>query len=86
MEELAVSRTQLFRKLKAITNYSANQFIRNIKLKRAAQLLRQQSYNITEVLYLSGFNSPSYFTSCFKEVYGCLPKEYSSREMENFIS
>ncbi len=86
MEELAVSRTQLFRKLKAITNYSANQFIRNIKLKRAAQLLRHHSYNITEVLYLSGFNSHSYFTSCFKEVYGCLPKEYTSREMENLIS
>jgi signal transduction histidine kinase/DNA-binding response OmpR family regulator len=82
MNELGVSRTQLFRKLKAITNYSANQFIRNIKLKRAAQLLRHNSYNITEVLYLSGFNSHSYFTSCFKEVYGCLPKEYTSRESE----
>jgi signal transduction histidine kinase/DNA-binding response OmpR family regulator len=82
MQELAVSRTQLFRKLKAITNYSANQFIRNIKLKRAAQLLRDHSYNITEVLYLSGFNSHSYFTSCFKEVYGCLPKDYSTRETE----
>jgi AraC-like DNA-binding protein len=77
MNELAVSRTQLFRKLKAITNLSANQFIRNIKLKRAAQLLRQNSHNITEVLFLSGFNSPSYFTACFKEAYGCLPRDYS---------
>ena len=79
MNELGVSRTQLFRKLKAITNYSASQFIRNIKLKRAAQLLQNKSYNITEVLYLSGFNSPSYFTACFKEMYGCLPKEYHSK-------
>ena len=78
MEALCVSRMQLHRKLKALTNYSANVFIRNIKLKRAAQLLRQKSLNITEVLYESGFNSPSYFSSCFKEMYGCVPKEYSS--------
>ena len=85
IEILGVSRTQLFRKLKAITGYSANQFIRNIKLKRAAQLLRKESYNITEVLYLSGFNSPSYFTTCFKEVYGCLPKEYLTKSEEPSI-
>ncbi len=83
MSELGVSRTQLFRKLKAITNYSANQFIRNIKLKRAAYLLQQKSYNITEVLYMSGFNSPSYFTTCFKEFYGCLPKEYQKKEVDS---
>jgi signal transduction histidine kinase/DNA-binding response OmpR family regulator len=77
MKELAVSRTQLFRKLKAVTNYSANQFIRIIRLKRAAQLLEQHTYTITEVLYLSGFNSPSYFSACFKEMYGCLPKDYT---------
>lgn len=87
MNELGVSRTQLFRKLKAITNYSANQFIRNIKLKRAAQLLQQKSLNIAEVVYMSGFNSPSYFASCFKEVYGCLPKEYQSKtEDSNLVA
>jgi signal transduction histidine kinase/DNA-binding response OmpR family regulator len=80
MRELAVSRTQLFRKLKAITGYSANQFIRDIKLKRAAQLLRQNRHSIAEVLYISGFNSPSYFSACFKEAYGCLPKEYAPQQ------
>ncbi len=85
MNKLCVSRTQLFRKLKAVTNYSASQFIRNIKLKRAAQLLQYKSYNITEVLYLSGFNSPSYFSACFKEMYGCLPKEYQSRAYDTSI-
>jgi signal transduction histidine kinase/DNA-binding response OmpR family regulator len=78
MKELGVSRTQLFRKLKATTNYSANHFIRNIKLKKAAQFLQQNSHNITEVLYRSGFNSPSYFATCFKEMYGCLPSEYKN--------
>jgi signal transduction histidine kinase/DNA-binding response OmpR family regulator len=85
MKELGVSRTQLFRKLKAITNYSANQFVRNIKLKRAAQLLQQRTNNITEVLYLSGFNSPSYFTSCFKEMYGCLPKDYQAKSENSTV-
>ncbi|MFO7446432.1 MAG: tetratricopeptide repeat protein [Ignavibacteriaceae bacterium] len=78
MNELGVSRTQLFRKLKATTGYSANHFIRNIRLKRAAQILSQNSCNITEALYMSGFNSPSYFSSCFREMYGCLPSEYKS--------
>jgi DNA-binding response OmpR family regulator len=79
-KELAVSRTQLFRKLKALTNLSANHFIKNIRLKKAASLLRQKTLNVSEVLYLCGFNSPSYFTACFKEMYGCLPKDYSSSQ------
>ena len=82
MTELGVSRTQLFRKLKAVTNYSANQFIRNIRLKRAAYLLQQNSYNVSEVLYMCGFSSPSYFTTCFKEFYGCLPSEYQTKNKD----
>jgi signal transduction histidine kinase/DNA-binding response OmpR family regulator len=77
MEELFVSRTQLFRKLKAITNFSASEFIRNIRLKKAAQLLKQNSLSVTEIMILTGFNNHSYFTGCFREMYGCKPKEYS---------
>lgn len=80
MKELGVSRTQLFRKIKALTNYTVTQLIRNIRLKRAAQLLQQKSLNITEVLFQSGFNSPSYFTTCFKEMFGCLPKDYAENQ------
>jgi signal transduction histidine kinase/DNA-binding response OmpR family regulator len=79
VKELAVSRSQLFRKLKALTNSSVSHFIRNLRLKKAAQLLQSTSYTITEVLYLSGFNSPSYFSTSFKEVYGCLPREYQKK-------
>jgi len=74
--ELSVSRTQLYRKLKALTDYSANQFIRLIRLKRAADMLGQAKYNISEVMDATGFNNYSHFNSCFKELYGSYPKEY----------
>ena len=79
MKELSISRTQLFRKIKAITNNSVTQFIRNIKLKRAAQLLKLNSLNLSEVMYQSGFNNRTYFNKCFSELYGCLPKDYAAK-------
>jgi signal transduction histidine kinase/DNA-binding response OmpR family regulator len=81
MNQLGISRIQLFRKIKALTGYTPSHLIRNIRLKRAAQLLKQNSLTVSEVLYQSGFNSPSYFSSCFKEMYGCLPKEYVSKNV-----
>ena len=74
--ELCVSRTQLYRKLKALTDYSANQFIRIIRLKRAAQILRQGQNNIAEVMDATGFSNYSYFNNCFKEYFGEFPKDY----------
>jgi signal transduction histidine kinase/DNA-binding response OmpR family regulator len=79
-----VSRTQLYRKLKALTDYSGNQFIRIIRLKRAAQLLEQHQLNITEVMQKTGFSNYSYFNQCFKEQFGHFPKEYAgSRHSAN---
>ncbi|MBN1820139.1 MAG: tetratricopeptide repeat protein [Prolixibacteraceae bacterium] len=75
--KLNVSRTQLYRKLKALTDYSANQFIRIIRLKRAAQILRQGQNNIAEVMDATGFSNYSYFNNCFKEYFGEYPKEYA---------
>ena len=74
--EMNVSRMQLHRKLKALTNQSASDFIRNIKLKLAAQILRQPGIQIAEAAYLSGFTHLSYFSKCFKEQYGVSPKDY----------
>lgn len=74
--ELAVSKTQLYRKLKALTNYSANQFIRIIRLKRAANILEQGQQNIAEVMDATGFSNYSYFNNCFKEYFGEFPKDY----------
>jgi signal transduction histidine kinase/DNA-binding response OmpR family regulator len=74
--EIGMSRMQLHRKLKALTAQSAGDFIRSIKLKRAAQILRQPGIQIAEAAYLSGFNHTSYFSKCFKEQFGILPSEY----------
>ncbi len=74
--EIGMSRMQLHRKLKALTNQSANDFIRSIRLKRAAQLLQQPGIQISEAAYRSGFNHLSYFSKCFKDQFGVLPSEY----------
>ena len=74
--ELALSRTQLYRKLKALTDYSTNQFIRIIRLKRAAQFFRKGQLTINEVMYETGFSNHTYFTNCFREYFGKSPKEF----------
>jgi signal transduction histidine kinase/DNA-binding response OmpR family regulator len=74
--ELNVSRTQLYRKLKALTDYSGNKFIRIIRLKRAAQLLSLNQLTITEVMQQTGFSNYSYFNQCFKEQFNSFPKDY----------
>jgi AraC-like DNA-binding protein len=74
--QIHLSRSQLHRKLKALTNLSATEFIRNIRLKRAAQLMQQHPGTIAETVYAVGFNSLSYFSKCFQKQFGVTPKEY----------
>ena len=66
----------VYRKVKALTGETVNDFIRTIKLKRAAQYLCAGELRISEILYKSGFNSHSYFTKCFKKHFGMTPREY----------
>ncbi len=74
--EIGMSRMQLHRKLKALTNQSATEFIRGIRLQRAAQLLQQNDVQVAEVAYDVGFNHLSYFAKCFKEKFGVAPSDY----------
>ncbi len=74
--EAGMSRMQLHRKLNAVTGQSAGDYIRNYRLKRAAKLLEGKHGNIAEVAYDVGFNNPSYFSDCFKKMFGSLPSEY----------
>lgn len=75
--EIGMSRTQLFRKMRALINQSPQDFVRDFRLKRAAQLLQNKAGNVSEVAYQVGFNNLSYFTKRFKELFGQTPSEYS---------
>ena len=76
--EVGMSRMQLHRKLKALTDHSATEFVRVQRLKRASQLLKDSDTTISEVCYRVGFNSLSYFTKCFKEQFGVTPSEHAN--------
>jgi ligand-binding sensor domain-containing protein/signal transduction histidine kinase/DNA-binding response OmpR family regulator len=68
-----LSRSQLYRKIKTLTGVSVNEFIRNVRLEKAKELIELGNDNITEISFKVGFSSPSYFTKCYKEKYGYLP-------------
>ena len=75
-DALIVSKSSLYRKMKMATGLSPIEFIRNIRLKHASQLLKNKSMSIAEVAYKCGFSNPKYFTTCFKGDFGVTPKEY----------
>lgn len=72
---MGVSRTQLHRKMTALTGKGISSFIRNVRLDKAREMLESGQYTITEVLYSVGFSSPSYFSKMFKERFGILPSD-----------
>ena len=74
--EVGLSRVHLYRKLKELTNQSATNYIRNIRLTKAAELLKQNKATISEVAYLVGYRTPNHFSTAFKELYGVTPSEY----------
>jgi AraC-like DNA-binding protein len=82
--DVGMSRTQLYRKLKALTGQSANEFIRVIRLKRAAQLLEQNQLTIAEVTYEVGFTDLKYFRECFKKLFGVTPSEFVQRTSDDY--
>ena len=71
-----MSRTVFFKKLKVLTGLSPVEFIREIRIKRAAELIKEDGYNMAQVAYMVGFNDPHYFSKCFKQVYNMTPTEY----------
>jgi signal transduction histidine kinase/DNA-binding response OmpR family regulator len=77
-KELSMSRSTLFRKLEALTGQSPLEFIRTIRLKRAASLLMQRYGNISEIALQVGYKNPSYFAKLFRMTYSVSPKEYAN--------
>lgn len=78
-DEAAMSQIQLYRKVKALTGLPPNDLIRQLRLKRAADMLLNNTGNVTDVAYQVGFNNLSYFAKCFKDTYGVSPKHYSGQ-------
>lgn len=77
--EMNMSRSNLHLKLKAITGKSAIDFIHKIRFNRACQLLKENRYTVSEVSFMVGYNTPSYFAARFKKYIGCLPTEYGKK-------
>ena len=78
--DMGMSRVQLYRKLKSLTNYSPNELLRQIRLKKAASLLASSDMTVAEIAYEVGFSSPSYFTKCYKEQFGESPTGFLKRK------
>jgi signal transduction histidine kinase/DNA-binding response OmpR family regulator len=74
--EISLSRVHVYRKIKHLTGLTVSEFIRNIKLKKAAVMLQESGKTIAEVAYETGFSSPSYFSKCFKDLYNLSPTEF----------
>lgn len=79
VHEMALGRTVFFNKLKSLTGLSPVEYIRDVRIKRAAELLLDSTHNITEVAYMVGMNDSRYFAKCFKSVYGLTPTEYKKK-------
>ncbi|MFA6581425.1 MAG: substrate-binding domain-containing protein [Paludibacter sp.] len=78
-KNLGLSRVQLYRKIKSLTNYAPNELVRIIRLKAAEQMIINSEKSVSEIAYDTGFSSPSYFTKCFKEYFNESPTEYVKR-------
>ncbi|WP_222937133.1 two-component regulator propeller domain-containing protein [Cytophaga sp. FL35] len=76
VKEMGHSRSNLYLKFKELTGLSSSEFIRNIRLKRAIQLLDNSDYSVKEIMFRTGFNTASYFSKCFKKEFGVVPSEY----------
>lgn len=75
-ENMGYSRSNFYRKIKALTGYPAKEFVRVVRLEHAAQMLRENDLSISEVAYSNGFESTSYFTKCFKNKFNTTPLKY----------
>ncbi len=77
-KDMGISRPQLYRKITSLTGKAPNDWIRDLRLERAFQLLRKQHGNVSEIAYEVGFNNLSYFAKCFQKKFGLLPSQYLS--------
>lgn len=82
-QQIGMSHSTMYRKIKALTGITINEYIRKIRLRRSMQLLQTGDYNVSEAAYMSGFNTMSYFRTCFKNEYGYSPSEVTRAKNNN---
>ena len=82
-DKMWMSSSTLYRKMKALTGLSTNEYVRKVKLKHAERLLLEGKYSISEIAFKVGVNNLSYFRQCFKEEFGAIPSEYLKKLKEN---
>lgn len=75
-DKMCMSHSTLYRKIKGVTDMSANEFIRKVKMRNGLRLLLSERYSISEISYMTGFSSVAYFRQCFKNEFGMAPSEY----------
>ncbi|MBC7847854.1 MAG: helix-turn-helix transcriptional regulator [Flavobacterium sp.] len=80
-DKMFLGQRQLYRKINAITGLTVSEFIKEIRLKRAEQLVLMKCGTISEIAYKVGFNDPKYFSKCFKQQFGVTPAQYSSKQV-----
>lgn len=76
VKEMSMSRSNLYIKIKELTGLTSSEFIRNIRLKRALKLFDSSDLSVKEIMYMTGFNTASYFSKCFKKQFGVVPSMY----------
>jgi AraC-like DNA-binding protein len=82
-QEFTLSRSVFFKKVKSITGCPPGEFLRDIRMKRAAQILESGEFMVKEVSYMVGISDTKYFTKCFETKFGISPLEYKNRSAKN---
>ncbi len=82
-KKLQMSKMTLYRRIKSLTNMSPGEFIRQHRIRKAASLLQQTDYSVSEIFYQTGFNNQSYFFREFRKLYQCSPNEYRAKQRIN---
>ena len=78
--EVNMSRSVFFKKLKTLTGLSPIEFLKEVRMKRAVQLIETEEYSMAQIAYMVGINDSHYFSKCFKQQYGITPTEYKKKK------
>lgn len=85
IDKMNTSKSTLYRKIKSLTGLAPSDFVRNIRLKHACLMLKNETGNISDIAYATGFNDPKYFSTCFKAEFGISPREFARKKKPEIV-